>query len=385
MAHPEEKDAGEFFERQLAEAAAAEAATADATGQTPPLISPASGDSPEGARATIAADKAKSSGATTENRKRRSIEQEYSEFVGDLDQSGFEQELEIEGSDPGEQIRLLQMKLNVEKEDNRRTVRHLARKLDEALASVESETNAKVSALETAMRAAESEKLEAEVKLSEERAKFKAEMSKMDKKLSDTVSSVDESTGLVATMRNELTAAHVKMGRLSGVYNQSKDQIDENDPSSLRHVISKAFNGVTSNNLFVEPRHQYKINKESPFQPQLDLNIQLEKFFSVIRFANLGKQRNKRSYLELVHGPRFQDELEQAMIEYIELHADYDRAGFSDDDDYHYIYLSLASGMQAVKCGGTFRSYCEGKYIDFKLNTPKADSLGVINAATAGN
>mmetsp|Transcript_19549 Transcript_19549/g.58131 ORF Transcript_19549/g.58131 Transcript_19549/m.58131 type:complete len:225 (+) Transcript_19549:120-794(+) len=201
-------------------------------------------------------------------------------------------------------------------------------------------------------------------------------MSKMDKKLSDTVSSVDESTGLVATMRNELTAAHVKMGRLSGVYNQSKDQIDENDPSSLRHVISKAFNGVTSNNLFVEPRHQYKINKESPFQPQLDLNIQLEKFFSVIRFANLGKQRNKRSYLELVHGPRFQDELEQAMIEYIELHADYDRAGFSDDDDYHYIYLSLASGMQAVKCGGTFRSYCVRQVHRLQAKHPKSRQFG---------
>jgi len=101
-------------------------------------------------------------------------------------------------------------------------------------------------------------------------------MSKMHKKLSDTADSVstirDESAGLVTAMRNELTATHVKLGRISDVYNQSKDRIDEDDPSSLRNVLSKALNGVSSNNLFIEPKHQYK---ESPFQPQLDLDVQL--------------------------------------------------------------------------------------------------------------
>jgi len=49
------------------------------------------------------------------------------------------------------------MKLDAEKDDHRRTVLHLARKVDEAIAFVESETNAKISALEAAMQVAESE------------------------------------------------------------------------------------------------------------------------------------------------------------------------------------------------------------------------------------
>ena len=124
MAHPEEKDAEDLRLRQ-AEAAAAEAATADAIGQTPPPtppISQASGSFLERARALIEADKARISGAATDNPKRQSIEQQHSEFVDDLDEPGFEQELEIDGSDPGDQIRLLQMKLNAEKDDHRRTV-----------------------------------------------------------------------------------------------------------------------------------------------------------------------------------------------------------------------------------------------------------------------
>ena len=234
MEHPEEKDAENVRLRQ-AEAAAAEAATADATGQTPPPtppISQASGAFLERARALIEADKARISGAATDNPKRQSIEQQHSEFVDDLQEPDFEQQLEIDGSDPRGQLRLLETKLNAERDDNRRTVLHLAKKVDEALELVESKTNDKVSALEAAMQVAESEKLEAEAKLSEERAKFEAEMDKMRKKLSDTVNSVDQSAGLVTAMRSEMTAAHVKLGRISDAYNQSKDQLDANDPYS---------------------------------------------------------------------------------------------------------------------------------------------------------
>jgi len=78
------------------------------------------------------------------------------------------------------------------------------------------------------------------------------------------------------------------------------------------------------------------------------------------------EQRRQRSYYEIVYGKAFH---EQDMMDYIDKHKDYDKAGYARDDDFHWAYLPMSDGMTAVKCGGTFRSHCVHEPNRFTVTT----------------
>ena len=77
--------------------------------------------------------------------------------------------------------------------------------------------------LETTVGVAERGKREAEAKILEVSTTFEAIISKLNKKLSD-VNSAAQSATVATTLKNEFPHSQIKLGKISDMYNASKDR-----------------------------------------------------------------------------------------------------------------------------------------------------------------
>jgi len=372
----EEKNAEEALRRREAEAA--EAATADAIaaaatslGLTPP---PSPGFVAD-VSAVVEADEASRSTAPAK-RSRPSIEQTFHTYVGDLDEANrdFDNELgglEIEGEDDSK-IRRLMVQMQNMKDDFRSIIANQAKTMDEALKSEHTANEIKVDALNAAIEAAENEKQEfkskAEAKLDLQRADFQSEKLMLQRKFDEVKADTERQ---VEALKRNWASSEMKLSKLVPTYTASKQALDAQDQFSLETVAGHVLNGGYSKNLYTEQRYQHKINKDAPFEPQHEPGPQLDAFFASLRFPLVGKQRRQRSYYEVVYGKPFQDDYEQDMMDYIDKHKDYDKAGYKRDDDFHWAYLPMSDGMTAVKCGGTFRAHCVRTLNQLQIKHPK--------------
>jgi len=224
----EEKNAAEALRQ--AEAKAAEAATAEAiatAARSLDLTPPPSPGFVADVSAVVEADEASRSTAPAK-RSRPSIEQTFHTYVGDLDNANREFDkdlsggLEIEGEDDSK-IRRLMVQMRNMKDDFRGIIENQAKTMDTALKSEQAATDVKVSTLNAALNAAESQKelylrrqREAEERLEKQRADFEAERSQFKKELENLKA---DTLQQVAVMKNNYTASEFKIQSILPDYN----------------------------------------------------------------------------------------------------------------------------------------------------------------------